>query len=58
MKTLFTRIIFIACTLYNVAHAKPDTTATEIFDLPITTLSGDTFTLGDHYKANFQAKCG
>ena len=48
MKTLFTLIIFIVCILYNVAHAEPGTTGAEIFDLPITTLSGDTFTLGDY----------
>jgi len=48
VKTLFTCIIFIICTLYNVAHAEPGATDTEIFNLPITTLSGDTFTLGDY----------
>ncbi len=48
MKKLFTGIIFIICTLYNVAHAEPGTNDAEIFDLPITTLSGDTFTLGDY----------
>jgi len=48
VKTLFPRLILIACAVCNVAHAEPNTTGTEIFDLPITTLSGDTFTLGDY----------
>jgi len=48
VKTLFAATIFIIYTLYNVTHADPGTSNAEIFDLPITTLSGDTFTLGDY----------
>ncbi|VAW79864.1 hypothetical protein MNBD_GAMMA15-1862 [hydrothermal vent metagenome] len=48
MKTLFTGIILIACTVYNAAHAELRAVGSGIFNLPITTLSGDTFTLEDY----------
>jgi len=49
MKRGFIRFALVACTLLNVAYAGTDsTTSPDIFDLPITTLSGDTFTLGDY----------
>lgn len=49
MKRGFIRFALVACTLLNVAYAGIDsTTSPDIFDLPITTLSGDTFTTHDN----------
>jgi len=48
MRTLLTSIILITYAVINIVHAAPGTTRAEIFDIPITTLSGESFTLGDY----------
>lgn len=47
MKLLFTLGFIISSVIFNTARANPDTDNETIFDFPITTLSGDTFTLGE-----------
>ncbi len=48
MKTVILNIILIVCGLHNIAYAQSDISDSEIFDLPISTLSSDSFTLGNY----------